>query len=105
VSPVLLATAVGLVVVAYSIGQPAMTAAVTAAVGPELRGAALGIATLVFMIGASVGSAALGGLGDAVGIPEALGLVAILPVLGLVALHPLQRRSSLVSDLDEVSRG
>lgn len=105
VSPPLLAVAVGLVVVAYSIGQPAMTAAVTEAVGADLRGAALGIATLVFMVGASVGSAALGGLGDALGITDALALLAILPVLGLVALRPLLERSFPVSDLDEVSRG
>ena len=104
-SSALLATAVGLVVVAYGIGQPAMTAAVTAAVAVELRGAALGIATLVFMVGASVGSAALGGLGDAVGIPAALLLLAALPLSGLIALRPLLERSPLVYDLDEVPGG
>ncbi|HEU5037966.1 MAG TPA: MFS transporter [Nocardioides sp.] len=107
VSPALLAAAVGLVVVAYGIGQPAMTAAVTAAVVIDLRGAALGVATLVFMIGASVGSAALGGIGDAIGIPAALGAVAVLPVLGLLVLRPLLERSPVVSDpdLDEVCGG
>ena len=104
-SPVLLATAVGLVVVAYGISQPAMTAAVTAAVSVDLRGAALGIATLVFMVGASVGSAALGGLGDAAGIPTALAILAVLPVIGLIALRPLIERSPLVYDLDEVPGG
>lgn len=91
--PALLAVAVGLVVVAYGIGQPAMTAAVTGLVPHPLRGSALGVATLVFMVGASIGSAALGGIGDAVGIPEALATVAFLPVLGLVVLQPLLERS------------
>lgn len=104
-SPVLLTTAVGLVIGAYGIGQPAMIASVTAAVTVDLRGAALGIATLVFMVGASVGSAALGGLGDAVGIPIALVLLAILPLIGLIALCPLLERSPLVYDLDEVPGG
>lgn len=102
VSPALLASAVGLVVVAYGIGQPAMTAAVTRTVPADLRGSALGVGTLVFMVGASVGSATVGGLGDAIGIPAALGAVAALPVLGLVVLRPLLERSSQVSDLDEV---
>lgn len=105
VSPALLATAVGLVVVGYGIGQPAMTAAVTAAVTVDLRGSALGVATLVFMVGASVGSAALGGIGDAIGITAALGVVAVLPVLGLIALRPLIERSPLVSEVDEVPGG
>jgi MFS family permease len=105
VSAALLASAVGLVVVAYGIGQPAMTAAVTGTVSADLRGSALGVGTLVFMVGASVGSAAVGGLGEAIGIPAALGAVAALPVLGLGVLRPLFERSSLVSDLDEVSGG
>lgn len=105
VSPALLALAVGLVVVGYGIGQPAMTDAVNGAVAVELRGVALGMATLVFMVGASVGSAALGGIGDAWGVAAALGVVALLPVLGLLALRPLLERSSPVSDFDEVSGG
>ena len=105
VSPALLATAVGLVVVGYGIGQPAMTAAVTTAVAIDLRGSALGVATLVFMVGASVGSAALGGIGDAIGITAALGVVAALPVLGLIVLRPLIERSPVVSEVDEVCGG
>jgi MFS family permease len=105
VSPALLALAVGLVVVGYGIGQPAMTAAVTNAVPVDLRGAALGVGSLVFMVGASVGSAAVGGIGDAIGIPAALVAVALLPVLGLVVLRSLLERSPTMPDLDEVHRG
>jgi hypothetical protein len=92
VSPVLLVVAVSLVTIAFGIGQPALSAAVREAVDPDVRGVALGIATLVFMTGGSVGSAAVGGLGHAVGISGSLALLAMLPVLGLVALLPELRR-------------
>lgn len=81
-----------LVTVAFGIGQPAMTAAVSSAVHQDVRGVALGIATLVFMTGGSVGSAVVGGAGGVLGVPLALALLALLPVLGLVVLIPELRR-------------
>ncbi|WP_219415221.1 MFS transporter [Pseudonocardia nigra] len=85
-SPVLLALAVALVTVAFGTGQPAMISSVSRAVPVGQRGVALGIATLVFLTGASVGAALVGGLATVVGIPAAFCLLVVLPVAGLVAL-------------------
>ncbi|MDP2775160.1 MAG: MFS transporter [Nocardioides sp.] len=92
VSPVVLVVAVALVTVAFGLGQPALIAAVGESVALDVRGVALGVATLLFLVGGSVGSAVVGGLGDVVGIPASLAILAALPVLGLVALLPELRR-------------
>ncbi len=88
----LLAFTVVLVTVAFGLGQPAMSAAVGSAVDPEVRGVALGVATLLFLVGGSVGSAVVAGLGHVVGVPTSLAVLAVLPLLGLVALLPELRR-------------
>jgi MFS family permease len=85
-SPVLLAVAVALVTVGFGIGQPAMISSVGAAVPTGRRGVAIGIATLVFLIGASVGAALVAGLADVVGVPGAFLLLIALPVAGVGAL-------------------
>lgn len=85
-SPVLLAAAVVLVTAAFGVGQPAMISSVGSAVLPAQRGVALGIATLVFLTGASVGAALVGGLSGIVGVPGAFCLLIVLPVAGMVAL-------------------
>ena len=85
-SPALLALAVALVTAAFGVGQPAMISSVGAAVPGAQRGVALGIATLVFLTGASVGAALVGGLSGIIGIPAAFCLLVALPVLGIVAL-------------------
>ncbi len=90
--PPLLAVSVILVTMAFGLGQPALSAAVGDAVHVDVRGVALGVATLLFLVGGSVGSAVVGGLGDALGIPASLGLLALLPLLGLFALAPVIRR-------------
>jgi cyanate permease len=84
-----------------------MTASVTGAVPMGVRGVALGIATMVFMVGASVGSAAVGGIGSVVGIPWALAVLAALPVLAFLILLPSLERNPTVTDLDisEVAHG
>jgi MFS family permease len=91
VAPVVLAAAVVLVTVAFGLGQPALSAAVGQAVPQDVRGVALGIATLLFLVGGSVGSAVVGGLGDVIGIDASLALLAVLPLVGLVALRPVLR--------------
>ena len=63
-----------------------------------MRGVALGIAMLTFLVGGSIGSAVVGGLGSAIGIPASLLVLAALPLLGLVALAPDLRRSSQPSE-------
>ncbi|MDO9494577.1 MAG: hypothetical protein Q7J48_02640, partial [Nocardioides sp.] len=92
VSPTALVVAVALVTVSFGLGQPALMAAVGESVALDVRGVALGVATLLFLVGGSVGSAVVGGLGDVIGIPASLAVLAVLPVLGLVALLPELRR-------------
>lgn len=85
-SPLLLALSVAGVTAAFGVGQPAMVASVGAAVPADRRGVALGVATLVFLLGAGVGAALVGGLAGVVGLPGAFLLLAVLPVLGVGAL-------------------
>ncbi|NHC24251.1 MFS transporter [Nocardioides sp. IC4_145] len=99
VSSVVLGVSVVLVTMAFGLGQPALTASVGDAVELDVRGVALGVATLLFLVGGSVGSAVVGGIGDAIGAPGALGILAVLPLIGLVALIPeLKRFAAVVRD-------
>ncbi len=93
-----IAAAVVVVTFAFLLGQPALSAAVGQAVPAEVRGVALGVATLVFLTGGSVGSAVVGGLGDTVGMGTALVVLAALPLLALLVLAPLLRRPVLDTD-------
>jgi MFS family permease len=86
VGPALLSGAVALVTVAFGVGQPAMISSVGAAVPAHRRGVALGVATLVFLTGASVGAALVGGLAEVVGVSVAFCLLVALPVAGLATL-------------------
>jgi MFS family permease len=81
-----LGPAVVLVTLAFGLGQPALMAAVGDAVPADVRGVALGIATLVFLVGGGVGSAVVGGVGEALGVDRSLLLLAALPLLGSLAL-------------------
>ncbi len=90
--PPLLVVAVILVTGAFGLGQPALMAAVGGAVEADVRGVALGLATLVFLVGGGVGSAVVGGLGAAVGLTQSLFLLAAFPLLGALGLWPLVRR-------------
>jgi MFS family permease len=85
-SPVLLALAVALLTCAFGIGQPAMISSVGAAVPAGQRGVALGVATLVFLTGASVGAALVGGLADITGVAGVFCILVVLPLTGLVTL-------------------
>jgi MFS family permease len=87
-SAVLLVVAVVGVTFSFGLGQPALMEAVGDAVNDDVRGVALGIATLFFLVGGGVGSAVVGGLGDVLGMAPALLLLAALPLIGLVALVP-----------------
>ncbi len=92
VSAPVLVVAIILVTFAFGLGQPALSAAVGDAVHEDVRGVALGVSTLLFLIGGSIGSAVVAGLGGPFGMPAALLLLAVLPVLGLVVLAPTLRR-------------
>ena len=87
----ILVVAIVLVTFAFGLGQPALSAVVGDAVLPEVRGVALGVATLLFLIGGSVGSAVVAGLSGPLGMPVALLVLAVLPLLGLLVLAPTLR--------------
>ena len=84
-APVLV-LAVVLVTFAFGLGQPALMAAVGDAVPVDVRGVALGIATLVFLVGGGVGSAVVGGLAEVLGMPSALLLLMALPAAGVLVV-------------------
>lgn len=65
---------------AFGLGQPAMTALVADSVSVHHRGGALGLLTLIFLLGGSLGAAAVGGLGEAISFPRALLVLAVLPL-------------------------
>jgi len=90
--PPVLGLAVALVTISFGVGQPSLSAAVADAVTEDVRGVALGVATLLFLVGGSVGSAMVGGLGHVLGLPVALLLLALLPLAGLATLTPDLRR-------------
>ncbi|MDP3966636.1 MAG: MFS transporter [Nocardioides sp.] len=93
VSAPLLVLAVMACTISFGVGQPAMGAAVGEAVTLDVRGVALGVATLLFLVGGSIGSAVVGGLGDALGLSGALAVVGLLPLLGIGVLMPELRRT------------
>jgi MFS family permease len=93
VSATVLVAAIVLVTFAFGVGQPALSAAVGDAVAPEVRGVALGVGTLLFLVGGSVGSAVVAGLGGPLGMAGAVAVLAVLPVLGLLVLAPTLRRT------------
>jgi MFS family permease len=96
----LLVTAVVLVTFAFGLGQPALMEAVGDAVSDDVRGVALGVATLFFLVGGGVGSAVVGGLGEVLGMATALLLLAALPVAGIIALLPRLERSPAADVVD-----
>ncbi len=92
-----LVVAVVLVTLSFGLGQPSLMAAVGAAVPADVRGVALGIATLVFLVGGGVGSAVVGGAGEALGLDRSLLLLALLPVVGALGLVRAIRRERQAS--------
>ncbi len=82
----LLVLAVASLTVAFGVGQPAMILAVSGAVGEAQRGVALGLTTLLFLAGAGVGAAVVGGLGAVLGISGALSVLVLLPIAGTLLM-------------------
>jgi hypothetical protein len=85
-SATLLVLAVVAVTGAFGLGQPALMAAVGSSVDVGVRGVALGVATLMFLVGGGVGSAVIGGLGSVVGMAWSLLALALLPIVGVLLL-------------------
>jgi len=90
-SATLLVLAVVAVTAAFGLGQPALMAAVGDSVADDVRGVALGVATLMFLVGGGVGSAVVGGLGEVIGIATSLLLLSFLPLVGVGSLVRAQR--------------
>ena len=89
--PAVLVGATLALMLSFGLGQPAMTALVADSVPVRTRGSALGLLTLCFLLGGSLGAAAVGGLGDVIGWPRSLLLLALLPALGALAFaRPLR---------------
>ncbi len=82
-APLILATLV--LMLSFGLGQPAMTALVADSVPPRTRGGALGLLTLFFLLGGSLGAATVGGLGGEIGLPKALLTLTLLPLAGAIA--------------------
>jgi MFS family permease len=80
--------------VGYALAQPALVGSVAAAVPEQLRGAALGLFTLVFFIGAGLGSAVVGGLGDVIGLSGALAVAVVGPTTGVLVLATARRSAA-----------
>lgn len=99
-SATLLVTAVVAVTLAFGLGQPALMEAVGDAVSDDVRGVALGVATLFFLVGGGVGSAVVGGLGEVLGMPYAVLLLAALPVAGIAALGSQRGRVAAAELVD-----
>lgn len=85
VDAVALIAATLVLMLAFGLGQPAMTALVADSVPVNTRGGALGLLTLVFLLGGSLGAAAVGGLGEAIGFPRAMLVLAVLPMMATIA--------------------
>jgi Major Facilitator Superfamily. len=85
-SATVLVCAVVLVTFAFGLGQPALMAAVSGAVPVDVRGVALGIAMLVFLVGGGIGSAIVGGFGEVFGLDRSLLLLAVFPLTGTLGL-------------------
>jgi MFS family permease len=90
-SATVLVVSIILVTFAFGLGQPALSAVVGDAVHRDVRGVALGVSTLLFLIGGSVGSAVVAGISGPLGMPVALLVLAVLPLLGLLVLAPTLR--------------
>ena len=84
-TPVAAVVGIGLVTGGFSLAQPTLVDAVSGSVPAQVRGAALGLFTLVFFLGGGLGSAMIGALGGPLGLEPALMVVALVPTLGVLA--------------------
>jgi len=78
--------AVVVVTFAFGLGQPALMSVVGDAVPDDVRGVALGLATLMFLVGGGVGSAVVGGLGPTLGMSTSLLVLAAVAFLALTVI-------------------
>lgn len=87
--PLVLATLA--LMISFGLGQPAMTTLVADTVPASSRGGALGLLTLFFLMGGGIGAAAVGGLGEQIGLSRAVVVLAALPATAAAAFaHTLR---------------
>ncbi|MEA2401684.1 MAG: hypothetical protein QOK00_2087 [Thermoleophilaceae bacterium] len=83
-APVATTLGLGLALVGFAAGQVALVDRVPLMVDPEVRSIATGVFILVFLVGGAMGSAAVAGLSEPLGLAGAVGSVAALPAAGAV---------------------
>lgn len=76
----------------FGLAQPSLTDVVSEAVGDDLRGVALGVFNLLFLLGGGIGTALLGGLSEVIGLPPAVAIVGVLPLVAAVVALRLPGR-------------
>ena len=98
VGPTLVLVAAMVVVnFAFGIGQPALAASVASMVPAKQRSGALGVASLIFFVGAGIGST-FAGLAGVVGSAPSICLLALLPLATVVHLLTTRRRRLLATN-------
>ena len=75
--------ALGLVLTGFAASQGGLLSHVPLAVEPEVRSVATGLFQLAALLGGAMGSAAVAGLSDPLGLAGAVACVAIVPALGV----------------------
>jgi MFS family permease len=81
-APALTTLALGMSIVGFMAAQVALVDRVPLVLDPEVRSIATGVFILVFLIGGAMGSAAVAGLTDPLGLAGAVAAVAALPAAG-----------------------
>jgi MFS family permease len=82
--PVALVVGLALAAAGFGGGQVTVLAALPTLVAEEHRGVAIGVFNLLFFVGGTIGAAAVGGLSSVMPLHAGLGVVALLPALGIV---------------------
>lgn len=91
-SPEVLLAAILLLTFAFALGQPSMSQVIGESVPAHRRGSAMGLQTIVFLAGGSVGAATIGGVGALTGPAVALLALALVPAVAAILHHRLTRR-------------
>ena len=89
--PALLVLGVMVTTSMFGLSQPSMVGAIDAAVPPDVRGIALGIAIMTFFVAGGIGSAVVGGFGARIGVAATLMCLAVYPALSAALIWPLAR--------------
>jgi hypothetical protein len=83
-SPAATTLGLGMSLVGFMSAQVALVDRVPLVLDPDVRSIATGVFILIFLIGGAIGSAAVAGLSDPLGLAGALTSVAVLPAVGAV---------------------